>query len=164
MSTGNKKAPPETLISTILLSVYTLLLLFTEMGIILFIRYAEKITVAGTSLTVGTQTMADYIRGYLMIPGFLTTLFGSVSGIITIILAVGILILFLLVLITLIISCVLIKKKKILADAWIKLVIFLIFTCISALFIQVAEITVLMIIPVILAGIVLIKHYIHGFE
>ena len=99
-----------------------------------------------------------------MIPGFLTTLFGSVSGIITIILAVGILILFLLFLITLIISCVLIKKKKILADAWIKLVIFLIFTCISALFIQVAEITVLMIIPVILAGIVLIKHYIHGFE
>ena len=59
MSTGNKKAPPETLISTILLSVYTLLLLFTEMGIILFIRYAEKITVAGTSLTAGTQTMAE---------------------------------------------------------------------------------------------------------
>ena len=53
------------------------------------------------------------------------------------------------------------KKKKLLADAWMKLIIFLIFTCISALFIQVGEITVLMIIPVILAGIVLIKLYVH---
>ena len=70
-------------------------------------------------------------------------------------------ILFFLFLITLIISCILIKKKKLLADAWMKLIIFLIFTCISALFIQVGEITVLMIIPVILAGIVLIKLYVH---
>lgn len=91
----------------------------------------------------------------------LVTLFGSVSGIIAIILAVGILILFFLFLITVIISFILIKKKKLLADAWMKLIIFLIFTCISALFIQVGEITVLMIIPVILAGIVLIKLYVH---
>ena len=105
--------------------------------------------------------MTDYIRGYLMLPGSLVTLFGSVSGIIAIILAVGILILFFLFLITVIISCILIKKKKLLADAWMKLIIFLIFTCISALFIQVGEITVLMIIPVILAGIVLIKLYVH---
>ena len=97
----------------------------------------------------------------LMLPGSLVTLFGSVSGIIAIILAVEILILFFLFLITLIISCILIKKKKLLADAWMKLIIFLIFTCISALFIQVGEITVLMIIPVILAGIVLIKLYVH---
>ena len=96
-----------------------------------------------------------------MLPGSLVTLFGSVSGIIAIILAVGILVLFFLFLITLIISCILIKKKKLLADAWMKLIIFLIFTCISALFIQVGEITVLMIIPVILAGIVLIKLYVH---
>lgn len=164
MNIVNQKTPLETLISTMLLGVYTLLLFFAEMEIILFIRYAEKITVAGTSLTARTQTMADYIRGYLMIPGFLASLFGSVSGIIAIILAVGILILFLLFLITLIISCVLIKRKKILTDAWVKLIIFLIFTCISALFIQIVEITVLMIIPVILAGIVLIKHYIHGYE
>lgn len=164
MSIGNQKTPLETLISTMLLGVYTLLLFFAEMGIILFIRYIEKITDTGTSLTARAQTMTDYIRGYLMISGFLASLFGSVSGIIAIILAVGILILFLLFLITLIISCVLIKQKKILADAWIKLIIFLIFTCISSLFIQVAEITVLMILPVILAGIVLIKHYIHGYE
>ena len=164
MSIGNQKTPLETLISTMLLGVYTLLLFFAEMGIILFIRYVEKITDAGTSLTARTQNMTDYIRGYLIIPGFLASLFGSVSGIIAIILAVGILILFLLFLITLIISCVLIKKKKILVDAWIKLIIFLIFTCISALFIQIVEITVLMIIPVILAGIVLIKHYVQSYE
>lgn len=164
MSTGNQKTPPETLISTILLGIYTLSLLFAEMGIILFIRYAEKITDIGTSLTARAQTMTDYIRGYLMIPGFLASLFGSVSGIIAIILAIAIVILFLLFLITLIISCVLIKKKKILVDAWIKLIIFLILTCISALFIQIVEITVLMIIPIILAGIVLIKHYAQGYE
>ena len=121
----------------------------------------QKITNAGTGLTARTQTTTDYIRGYLMLPGSLVTLFGSVSGIIAIILAVGILVLFFLFLITLIISCILIKKKKLLADAWMKLIIFLIFTCISALFIQVGEITVLMIIPVILAGIVLIKLYVH---
>lgn len=161
MNKGNQKTPPETIISTILLSIYTLSLLCIEIGIIIFSKYAEKITNAGTGLTARTQTTTDYIRGYLMLPGSLVTLFGSVSGIIAIILAVGILILFFLFLITLIISCILIKKKKLLADAWMKLSIFLIFTCISALFIQVGEITVLMIIPVILAGIVLIKLYVH---
>lgn len=136
MNKGNQKTPPETIISTILLSIYTLSLLCIEIGIIIFSKYAEKITNAGTGLTARTQTMTDYIRGYLMLPGSLVTLFGSVSGIIAIILAVGIL-------------------------TWMKLIIFLIFTCISALFIQVGEITVLMIIPVILAGIVLIKLYVH---
>lgn len=161
MNKRNQKRPPETLISTILLSIYTLLLLCIEIGIIIFSKYAEKITDAGTSLAARTQTMTDYISGYLILPGSFATLFGSVSGIVAIILAVGILILFFLFLITLIISCILVKKKKILADAWMKLIIFLILTCISALFIQVAEITVLMIIPVILAGIVLIKLYVH---
>lgn len=136
MNKGNQKTPPETIISTILLSIYTLSLLCIEIGIIIFSKYAEKITNAGTGLTARTQTTTDYIRGYLMLPGSLVTLFGSVSGIIAIILAVGIL-------------------------TWMKLIIFLIFTCISALFIQVGEITVLMIIPVILAGIVLIKLYVH---
>lgn len=117
MNKGNQKTPPETIISTILLSIYTLSLLCIEIGIIIFSKYAEKITNAGTGLTARTQTMTDYIRGYLMLPGSLVTLFGSVSGIIAIILAVGILILFFLFLITVIISCILIKKKKLLADA-----------------------------------------------
>ncbi len=161
MNRKNQTTPPETLISTLLLSIYTLSLLCIEIGIILFNRYAEQITDAGMSLTAKAQSMTDYISGYLILPGSLATLFGSVSGIVTIILAAGILILFLLFLITLAISCVLIKKEKILADAWMKLIIFLILTCISAFFIQGVEITVLMVIPVILAGIVLIKLYIH---
>ena len=93
MNNGNQKTPPETIISTILLSIYTLSLLCIEIGIIIFSKYAEKITNAGTGLTARTQTTTDYIREYLMLPGSLVTLFGSVSGIIAIILAVGILIL-----------------------------------------------------------------------
>ena len=154
MNREDSKTPPETLISTILLSIYTLLLLCIGIGIILFSKYSEKITDAGMSLTARTQSMTDYIGGYLMLPGSLAT------GIVTIILAVEILILFLFFLIALIISCVLIKKKKILADAWMKLIIFLILTCISYFFIQVTEITVLMAIPIILAGIVLLKLYV----
>lgn len=160
MNREDSKTPPETLISTMLLSIYTLSFLCIEIGIILFSKYSEKITDAGMSLTARTQSMTDYIGGYLMLPGSLATLFGSVTGIVTIILAVGILILFLFFLIALIISCVLIKKKKILADAWMKLIIFLILTCISYFFIQVTEITVLMAIPIILAGIVLLKLYV----
>ena len=99
----------------------------------------------------------DYISGYLIVPRILGTVFSGMAEITVLILAAVLFIVLLIFLAVLIISCILIKKRKLKADAWMKIIVFSIFTCVAAFLIQSSVIAVLMAVPVVLGAYVLTK-------
>ncbi len=68
-----------------------------------------------------SETMSDYIVGYLVLSGTFITMLGGLTGVMAFLLAAGIFLLFLACLIILVISCLLLKKRKLQVDAWMKL-------------------------------------------
>lgn len=92
-----------------------------------------------------------------MLPGFLSALLGGMTGAVAFLLAAGMFLLFLLFLILLISSIVMLKKRKIKADACVKIIIFFILSILSWLLLQSVRITLLLIIPAIMGLFVLIK-------
>ena len=105
-----------------------------------------------------SETMSDYIGGHLVLSGAFTTMLGGLTGVMAFLLAAGIFILFLVCLVTLVISCLLLQKRKLKVDAWIKLIIFFILSLLSWLLFRSVQITLLLIIPAILGIMVLLKN------
>ena len=109
----DKKLPLVSLLSTILIGGYTIVLLCVGIVTIFLGRYAGGLITAGMNLTANSVGNGDYISGYLMLPGFLSALLGGMTGTVAFLLAAGMFLLFLLFLILLISSIVMLKKRKI---------------------------------------------------
>lgn len=154
---NDKKIPLGSLISTILIGIYTIFLLCAGIGSIFLGRYAGKITSAGINLATDSGGNGDYISGYLMFPGSLTALLGGMTGAVAFLLAAGIVLLLLIFMILLISSIVILKKQKIKADACVKITVFCILSIFSWLLFQSIWITLLLIIPAALGMMVLLK-------
>ena len=152
---NDKKIPLGSLISTILIGIYTIFLLCAGIGSIFLGRYAGKITSAGINLATDSGGNGDYISGYLMFPGSLTALLGGMTGAVAFLLAAGIVLLIFMIL--LISSIVILKKQKIKADACVKITVFCILSIFSWLLFQSIWITLLLIIPAALGMMVLLK-------
>lgn len=152
-----EKVSKATSFSTILIGLYMVILSCLEIGAILFCRIAGDATVTGADITVMTGGSDDYISGYLIVPRILGTVFSGMAEITVLILAAVLFIVLLIFLAVLIISCILIKKRKLKADAWMKIIIFSILTGMSAFFIQSSVLAVLMAVPVVLGAYVLTK-------
>ena len=149
--------PPTAWLSTLLIGIYTLFLAIVEAKIAVFLFYAKNITTAGAHIVSDSETMSDYIGGYLVLPGAFTTILGGLTGVMAFLLAAGFFILFVVCLVTLVISCLLLKKRKLQVDAWMKLIIFFILSILSWLLLQSVQITLLLIIPAVLGMMVLLK-------
>ena len=154
---NDKKIPRGSLISTILIGIYTIFLLCAGIGSTFLGRYAGEITAAGINLATDSGGNGDYISGYLMFPGSLTALLGGMTGAVACLLAAGIVLLLLIFLILLISSIVMLKKQKIKADACVKITIFCILSILSWILFQSVWITLLLIIPAALGMAVLLK-------
>lgn len=152
-----EKVSKATSFSTILIGLYMVILSCLEIGAILFCRIAGDATVTGADITVMTGGSDDYISGYLIVPRILGTVFSGMAEITVLLLAAVLFIVLLILLAVLVISCILIKKRKLKADAWMKIIIFSILTGMSAFFIQSSVLAVLMAVPVVLGAYVLTK-------
>ena len=148
---ANEKLPVTAWLSTVFIGVYTLFLVIGMVGIAVLLSYTKHITTAGTHMVSEARMMSDYISGYMVLPGAFTTLLGSFTGVMALLLAVGIFIPFLVCPVTLVISCILLKKKKLQTDAWMKLIVFLILSVLSWIIFQSIWICIIMVIPVILS-------------
>lgn len=153
----NKKIPLGSLISTILIGIYTIFLLCAGIESIFLSRYAGEITAAGINLATDSGGNGDYISGYLMFPGSLAALLGGMTGAVAFLLAAGIVLLLLIFLILLISSIVMLKKQKITADACVKITVFCILSIFSWLLLQSVRVTLLLMIPAVLGMMVLLK-------
>ena len=152
-----EKVSKATSFSTILIGLYMVILSCLEIGAILFCNIAGDATITGVDIAVMTGGSDDYISGYLIVPRILGTVFSGMAEITVLILAAVLFIVLLIFLAVLIISCILIKKRKLKADAWMKIIIFSILTGMSAFLIQSSVLAVLMAVPVVLGAYVLTK-------
>ena len=153
-----EKLPPTAWLSTLLIGIYTLFLAIVEARIAIFLFYAKNITTAGAYIISESETMSDHIGGHLVLSGVFTTMLGGLTGVMAFLLAAGIFILFLACLVILVISCLLLQKRKLQVDAWMKLIIFFILSLLSWLLFRSVQITLLLIIPAILGIMVLLKN------
>ena len=152
-----EKVSKATSFSTMLIGLYMVILSCSEIGAILFCRIAGDATMTGVDTTVMTGGSDDYISGYLIIPRILGTVFSGMAEITVLLLAAVLFIVLLIFLAVLIISCKLIKKTKLKADAWMKIIVFSISTCVAAFLIQSSVIAVMMAVPVVFGAYVLAK-------
>ncbi len=152
-----EKVSKATSFSTILIGIYMVLLSCVEIAAVLFCKIAGDATMTGVDITAMVRENDDYISGYLIVPRILGTVFSGMAEITVLILAAVLFIVLLIFLAVLIISCILIKKRKLKADAWMKIIIFSILTGMSAFLIQSSVLAVLMAVPVVLGAYVLTK-------
>ena len=145
---AKEKLPVTAWLSTVFIGVYTL---FLVIGMAVLLFYTKHITTAGTHMVSEARMMSDYISGYMVLPGAFTALLGSFTGVMALLLAVGIFITVLVCPVTLVISCILLKKKKLQIDAWMKLIVFLILSVLSWIIFQSIWISIIMVIPVVLS-------------
>lgn len=150
-----EKLPVTAWLSTVFIGIYTVFFAIAGAGIAALLFYARHITTAGTYVVSEAGTMSDYIGGYFVLPGAFAALFGSLTGVMAFLLAAVIFIPLLACLVTLIISCILIQKRKLLADAWMKLIVFIILSVFSWIIFQKIWIVVIMTIPTVLCIITL---------
>ena len=152
-----EKVPKATLISTILIGLYMVIFSCVEIGAVLFCKIAGDATMTGVDITAMAGGSDDYISGYFIVPRILGTVFSGMTEMAVLILAVALFVVLFILLAVLVISCILIKKRKLKADAWMKIIIFSIFTCIAAYLIQSSVLAVMMAVPVVLGAYVLTK-------
>ena len=145
-----EKLPVTAWLSTVFIGIYTLLLAIAGAGFVAFLFYAKHITTAGTQMVSKAEAMSDYISGYIVLPGVFTTLLGCLTGVMAILLAAAIFVLFLACTVTLVMSCSLLKKRKLEPDARMKLIVFLILSVLSWIIFQNAWISVVIAIPAVL--------------
>ena len=139
-----EKVSKATSFSTLLIGIYMVLLSCVEIAAALFCKIAGDAAMTGVDITAMARGSDDYISGYFIVPRILGTVFSGMAEI-TVLIAV------------LIISCILIKKRKLKADAWMKIIVFSIFTCVAAFLIQSSVIAVMMAVPVVFGAYVLAK-------
>ena len=152
-----EKVPKATLVSTILIGIYMVILSCVEIGAILFCKIAGDATMTGVDIIAMAGGSDDYISGYFIVPRILGTVFSGMTEMAVLILAMALFVVLFILLAVLVISCILIKKRKLKADAWMKIIIFSIFTCIAAFLIQSSVFAVMMAVPVVLGAYVLAK-------
>lgn len=154
---GREKVPKATSFSTILIGIYMVILSGVEIAAVLFCKIAGDATMTGVDITAMAGGSDDYISGYLMAPRILATVFGGMTEMAVLILAAVLFAILFILLAVLVISCILIRKRKLKADAWLKIIIFSVFTCIAAFLIQSSVLAVMMAVPVVLGAYVLTK-------
>lgn len=153
-----EKVSKATSFSTILIGIYMVLLSCVEIAAALFCKIAGDAAMTGVDdITAMVRGSDDYISGYFIVPRILGTVFSGMAEITVLILAAVLFIVLLIFLAVLIISCILIKKRKLKADAWMKIIVFSIFTCVAAFLIQSSVIAVMMAVPVVFGAYVLAK-------
>ena len=145
-----EKVSKATSFSTILIGIYMVLLSCVEIAAALFCKIAGDAAMTGVDITAMARGSDDYVSGYFIVPRILGTVFSGMAEI-------TVLIVLLIFLAVLIISCILIKKRKLKADAWMKIIVFSIFTCVAAFLIQSSVIAVMMAVPVVFGAYVLAK-------
>lgn len=150
-----EKVSKATSFSTILIGIYMVLLSCVEIAAALFCKIAGDAAMTGVVITAMARGSDDYISGYFIVPRILGTVFSGMAEITVLILAAVLFIVLLIFLAVLIISCILIKKRKLKADAWMKIIVFSIFTCVAAFLIQSSVIAVMMAVPVVFGAYVL---------
>ena len=144
-----EKVSKATSFSTILIGIYMVLLSCVEIAAALFCKIAGDAAMTGVDITAMARGSDDYISGYFIVPRILGTVFSGMAEITVLILAAMLLI------VLLIFLAVLIKKRKLKADAWMKIIVFSIFTCVAAFLIQSSVIAVMMAVPVVFGAYVL---------
>ena len=150
-----EKVSKATLLSTILIGIYSAVLFCVDVSAVLFLRMLGNAAMTGTEITAGGPD--DFISGYFVFPRILATVFSGMTEITVLIFAAGIFAVLLIFLVVLILSCVLIRKRKLKADAWMKIIVFSIFACMAALLVQSTVVAVVMAVPVVLGAYVLTK-------
>lgn len=151
-----EKVSKATSFSTILIGIYMVLLSCVEIAAALFCKIAGDAAMTGVDITAMARG-SDDLSGYFIVPRILGTVFSGMAEITVLILAAVLFIVLLIFLAVLIISCILIKKRKLKADAWMKIIVFSIFTCVAAFLIQSSVIAVMMAVPVVFGAYVLAK-------
>mgnify|MGYP004729373805 CR=1 FL=1 len=153
-----KKSKKLAKISTAVIGIYLLFLIVIGVKTALLCHDFSKISMIGIDLTAGANNLDDYISGYAMVPGAFFTLLGSsFGGVIFFLLMFAIVFACVVLLVHIVISCILIKKRKLKADAWMKIIVFSIFTCVAAFLIQSSVIAVMMAVPVVFGAYVFAK-------
>lgn len=150
-----EKVSKATSFSTILIGIYMVILFCLEIAAALFCKIAGDAAMTGVDITAMARGSDDYISGYFIVPRILGTVFSGMAEITVLILAAVLFIVLLIFLAVLIISCILIKKRKLKADAWMKIIVFSIFACVAAFLIQSSIIAVMMAVPVVFGAYVL---------
>lgn len=145
-----------TYMSTVLSNMYLVLFAVFEVKAILFCVLSKNITTAGIDAVVGTEKIGDYMNGYTSAAGTFGTLFGAMSGIAGFLFAIilgTVCTVFCAMTVT---SYILIKKKKYVADAWMKIVIYSLSVAACIFFLQDMVSTLMMAVPLLMAIVVLI--------
>ena len=143
--------------STVLSNMYLVLFIVYEVKTILFCVYSKQITTAGVDAVVGTEKIGDYMNGYTSAAGTFGALFGAMSGIAGFLFAIilgTVSTVFCAMTVT---SYILIKKKKYVADAWMKIVIYSLSVAVCIFFLQDMVSTLMMAVPLLMAATVLLK-------
>lgn len=145
-----------TYMSTVLSNMYLVLFAVFEVKAILFCVLSKNITTAGVDAVVGTEKIGDYMNGYISAAGTFGALFGAMSGIVGFLFAIilgTVCTVFCAMTVT---SYILIKKKKYVADAWMKIVVYSLSVAACIFFLQDMVSTLMMAVPLLMAIVVLI--------
>lgn len=146
-----------TYMSTVLSNMYLVLFAVFEIKAILFCVLSKNITNAGIDAVAGTEKIGAYMNGYTSAAGMFGSLFGAMSGIAGFLFAMilgAVCTVFCAMTVT---SYILIKKKKYVADAWMKIVVYSLNVAVCIFFLQDMVSTLMMAVPLLMAVMVLIQ-------
>lgn len=146
-----------TYMSTVLSNMYLVLFAVFEVKAILFCVLSKNITTAGIDAVVGTEKIGDYMNGYTSAAGTFGTLFGAMSGIAGFLFAVILGTVCTVFCVMTVTSYILIKKKKYVADAWMKIIVYSVCAALCIFGIQDIGGTLMMAVPLLMAVMVLIE-------
>lgn len=149
--------------STVLSNMYFVLFAVYEVKAILFCIYSKQITAAGVDAVVGTEKIGDYMNGYTSAAGTFGALIGAMSGIAGFLFAIILGTVCTVFCVMTVTSYILIKKKKYIADAWMKIIVYSVCAALCIFAIQDIGGTLMMAVPLLMAVMVLIEsRTIHG--
>lgn len=154
---NHKSVSIYTYMSTVLSNMYFVLFIVYEVKAILFCVYSKQITTAGIDAVAGTEKIGDYMNGYTSAAGMFGSFFGAMSGIAGFLFAIilgTVCTVFCAMTVT---SYILIKKKKYVVDAWMKIVVYSLNVAACIFFLQDMVSTLMMAVPLLMAVMVLIE-------
>lgn len=146
-----------TYMSTVLSNMYLVLFAVFEVKAILFCVLSQNITNAGIDAVVGTEKTGDYMNGYTSAAGTFGALIGAMSGIAGFLFAVILGTVCTVFCVMTVTSYILIKKKKYVADAWMKIIVYSVCAALCIFGIQDIGGTLMMAVPLLMAVMVLIE-------
>lgn len=155
---NHKRVSIYTYMSTVLSNMYFVLFAVFEAKAILFCVYSKQIATAGIDAVAGTEKIGDYMNGYTSAAGMFGSLFGAMSGIAGFLFAIILGTVCTVFCVMTVTSYILIKKKKYVADAWMKTVIYSLGVSICIFFLQEVVSTLMMAVPLLMAVMVLIDN------